>query len=148
MNTSTALIQPQLQPQQQLPPGSNFSDAFWDGQNKGVEIIMSRLRKSKDTCEEIKKLYESSYTLVTYLQRRASIEQDYGERLLKLAQNSRIGEFEEDTFAETLLRIPSALETTARAHIDLAQQMKDHLEVPLGGFLKDQRDVRKVVKFN
>ncbi|KAG2235747.1 hypothetical protein INT48_009162 [Thamnidium elegans] len=134
MTTSTAHTQPQLQPQQQLPPGSNFSDAFWDGQNKGVEIIMSRLRKSKDTCEEIKKLYES----------RASIEQDYGERLLKLAQNSRIGEFEEDTFAETLLRIPSALETTARAHIDLAQQMKDHLEVPLGGFLKDQRDVRKV----
>lgn len=82
------------------------------------------------------------------LLRRASIEQDYGERLLKLAQNSRIGEFEEDTFAETLLRIPSALETTARAHIDLAQQMKDHLEVPLGGFLKDQRDVRKVVKLN
>lgn len=76
----------------------------------------------------------------------ASIEQDYGERLLKLAQTSRIGEFEENSFAETLSRIPSALETTARAHIDLAQQLQDHLEVPLDGFLKDQRDVRKMVK--
>ncbi|KAI7870093.1 uncharacterized protein EV154DRAFT_487853 [Mucor mucedo] len=95
---------------------------------------MSRLRKSKDTCEEIKKLYEA----------RANIEQDYGERLLKLAQHSRVGEFEEDTFAETLLRIPSTLEATARAHIDLAQQLKDHLEAPLDGFLKDQRDIRKM----
>jgi hypothetical protein len=65
---------------------------------------------------------------------------------LKLAQNSRIGEFEEDTFQETLTRIPSTLETTARAHIDLAQQLKDHLEAPLDGFLKDQRDMRRVVK--
>lgn len=64
---------------------------------------------------------------------------------MKLAQTSRIGEFEENSFAETLSRIPSALETTARAHIDLAQQLKDHLEVPLDGFLRDQRDVRKMV---
>lgn len=119
---------------QKLPPGSKFSDSFWDDQNKGVEIIMSRLRKSKDTCEEIKKMYEL----------RANIEQDYGERLLKLAQSSRVGDFEEDSFAETLSRIPSALETTARAHIDLAQQLKHHLELPLDGFLKEQRDVRKV----
>lgn len=62
-----------------------------------------------------------------------------------MAQNSRIGEFEEDTFAETLLRIPSTLEATARAHIDLAQQLKDHLEAPLDSFLKDQRDARKMV---
>jgi hypothetical protein len=65
---------------------------------------------------------------------------------LKLAQSSRVGDFEEDSFAETLSHIPSALETTARAHIDLAQQLKDHLEAPLDGFLKDQRDVRKMVK--
>ncbi|KAL7322587.1 hypothetical protein PS15p_211570 [Mucor circinelloides] len=124
----------QQQQQTSNNTGINFKDAFWDDQNKGVEILSSRLRKSKDTCEELKKLY----------QLRASIEQDYGERLLKLAQTSRIGEFEENSFAETLSRIPSALETTARAHIDLAQQLQDHLEVPLDGFLKDQRDVRKM----
>lgn len=64
---------------------------------------------------------------------------------MKLAQSSRVGDFEEDSFAETLSRIPSALETTARAHMDLAQQLKHHLELPLDGFLKEQRDVRKVV---
>ncbi|KAI8977048.1 hypothetical protein BDF20DRAFT_913426 [Mycotypha africana] len=119
--------------QHPLPPDLNFSDGFWDDHNKGVDIIMSRLRKSRETCEEIRKIYEL----------RANIEQDYGERLLKLAQNSRIGEFEENTFAETLSRIPSALETTARAHIDLAQQLKDHLEAPLDGFVRDQKDLRR-----
>jgi hypothetical protein len=30
--------------------------------------------------------------------------------------------------------------------MDLAQQLKDHLESPLDGFIKEQRDLRKVVK--
>ncbi|KAI8647858.1 hypothetical protein BD408DRAFT_2658 [Parasitella parasitica] len=129
--------QHQQQPQRQIATSAiNYKDAFWDDQNKGVEIVSDRLRKSKDTCEELKKLY----------QLRASIEQDYGERLLKLSQESKIGKFEDNSFAETLSRIPSALETTARAHIDLAQQLKDHLEAPLDKFIKDQRDDRKMVR--
>ncbi|KAG0794850.1 hypothetical protein G6F16_001316 [Rhizopus arrhizus] len=73
----------------------------------------------------------------------AQIEQEYGERLLRLAATSKIGEHEEGSFAETLSRIPSTLETTGRAHIDLAQQLRDHLEIPLDGFLKEQREIRK-----
>ncbi|KAI9251556.1 hypothetical protein BY458DRAFT_523827 [Sporodiniella umbellata] len=117
----------------QIPPGSNFSDSFWDNDYKGVDIVLSKLKRSKETCEEIKKLYES----------RAHIEQEYGERLLKLSATSKIGQCEEGSFAETLSRIPSTLETTARAHIDLAQQLRDHLEMPLDGFLKEQREIRK-----
>ncbi|CEG82434.1 hypothetical protein RMATCC62417_16505 [Rhizopus microsporus] len=117
----------------QISPGSNFADAFWDDNFKGVDIIFNRLKRSKETCEEIKRLYES----------RAQIEQEYGERLLKLAATSRVGEHEEGSFAETLSRIPSTLETTGRAHIDLAQQLRDHLEIPLDGFLKEQREIRK-----
>lgn len=79
------------------------------------------------------------------LQIRAQIEQEYGERLLRLAATSKIGEHEEGSFAETLSRIPSTLETTGRAHIDLAQQLRDHLEIPLDGFLKEQREIRKKV---
>ncbi|KAI7904053.1 uncharacterized protein BX663DRAFT_506231 [Cokeromyces recurvatus] len=121
--------------QQRLPPGLNFSEAFWDDHNKGIDVILNRLRKSKDTCEEIKKLYEL----------RANIEQEYGEKLLKLAISiNKIGIFEENSFADTLSRIPATLEITARAHIDLAQQLKDHLEAPLDGFLRDQRDMRKM----
>ncbi|ORE04048.1 hypothetical protein BCV72DRAFT_212119 [Rhizopus microsporus var. microsporus] len=138
----------------QISPGSNFADAFWDDNFKGVDIIFNRLKRSKETCEEIKRLYESRFTFqlnkkkgafYLYCAFRAQIEQEYGERLLKLAATSRVGEHEEGSFAETLSRIPSTLETTGRAHIDLAQQLRDHLEIPLDGFLKEQRDIRKSV---
>ncbi|KAG1450882.1 hypothetical protein G6F55_009465 [Rhizopus delemar] len=120
----------------QIPLGSNFSDAFWDDQYKGVDIISSKLKRSKETCEEIKRFYES----------RAQIEQEYGEKLLKLSATSTFDKYEEGSFAETLSCIPSALETTARAHIDLSQQLRGHLEMPLNEFLKEQREIRKTNK--
>ncbi|KAI8379458.1 uncharacterized protein BYT42DRAFT_327946 [Radiomyces spectabilis] len=113
-------------------PQLRFADAFWDNDDHGVDVVSQKLRKSKQTCEEIKKLYQI----------RAQIEEDYGERLLKLSQLD-VGQSEEGTFAESISHIPSALETTARAHIDLAQQLQHHLEAPLDNFIKDQREVRK-----
>ncbi|KAG0169222.1 hypothetical protein DFQ30_003857 [Apophysomyces sp. BC1015] len=109
-----------------------FADSFWDENDHGVDILCDRLRHGKQTCEEIRKLYEI----------RAQIEEDYGERLLKLSQLA-IGKSEEGSFAESLSHISSALETTARAHIDLAQQIQHHLESPLSAFLKEQRAQRK-----
>ncbi|ORE18641.1 hypothetical protein BCV71DRAFT_284835 [Rhizopus microsporus] len=47
----------------QISPGSNFADAFWDDNFKGVDIIFHRLKRSKETCEEIKRLYESRFTI-------------------------------------------------------------------------------------
>ena len=80
------------------------------------------------------------------LYNRAQIEQDYGERLLKLSQ-IRLSESEEpsSTFAETLHSIPTATEAAARAHIDLAQQIHHLLETPLSAFIKEQKTVRKSV---
>ncbi|KAF7724841.1 hypothetical protein EC973_000726 [Apophysomyces ossiformis] len=103
-----------------------------DEQDRGVDILSQRLRHGKQTCEEIRKLYEI----------RAQIEEDYGERLLKLSQLV-VGKAEEGSFAESLSHIPSALETTARAHIDLAQQIQHHLESPLNTFIQEQRTLRK-----
>ncbi|KAI9266728.1 hypothetical protein BDA99DRAFT_536142 [Phascolomyces articulosus] len=115
------------------PSRLRFADSFWDTDDRGVEVVLDKLRNSKQTCEEIKKLYEI----------RSQIEEDYGERLLKLSQLI-VGQAEEGTLAESLSHIPSALETTARAHLDLAQQLKHHLETPLDGFLKEQRDMRRL----
>lgn len=56
-----------------------------------------------------------------------------------------VGQAEEGTLSESLSHIPSALETTARAHLDLAQQLKHQLEAPLDGFLREQRESRKQV---
>ncbi|ORY95381.1 hypothetical protein BCR43DRAFT_515507 [Syncephalastrum racemosum] len=114
------------------PPGARFADSFWDANDAGVDVLVERLRKSKQTCEEIRKLYEI----------RSQIEEDYGERLLKLSQLI-VGQEEEGTLYESLSHIPSALETTGRAHLDLAQQLKHHLEAPLDNFVREQRDKRR-----
>ncbi|KAI9279540.1 hypothetical protein BY458DRAFT_502062 [Sporodiniella umbellata] len=117
----------------QISQGLSFSEAFWDDQFKGVDILSDKLKRSKATTEEVKQLYQS----------RAAIEQEYGQKLLALAASSQIGKKEYGSFSDTLSCIPSTLEATAHAHIDLAQQLKDHLELPLNGFLQEQKDTRK-----
>ncbi|ORZ02469.1 hypothetical protein BCR43DRAFT_519788 [Syncephalastrum racemosum] len=112
--------------------GARFSDSFWDKDDRGVEVITEKLRASRQTCEEIMKLYEI----------RAEIEADYGERLLKLSQ-MMVGQAEEGTLSESISHIPSAIETTARAHLDLSSQLQQHLEAPLASFVKDQTERRK-----
>ncbi|KAG2223234.1 hypothetical protein INT45_006115 [Circinella minor] len=116
------------QPPNFMPP--RISDHFWANDNTALNNILERLLKSKRTCETILKI--------------AQIEQDYGERLLKLSQ-IRLSENEEpsSTFAETLHSIPTATEAAARAHIDLAQQIHHLLETPLSAFIKEQKTVRK-----
>ncbi|CDH48702.1 cell division control protein [Lichtheimia corymbifera JMRC:FSU:9682] len=111
-----------------------ISDHFWSNDNTALDIILDRLLKSKRTCETMLKVFE----------KRAQIEQEYGERLLKLSQIQLLdGEGADSTFGELLESVPTATEATARAHIDLAQQIHHLLEVPLAGFIKDQKAVRK-----
>ncbi|ORZ25051.1 hypothetical protein BCR42DRAFT_399279 [Absidia repens] len=107
-----------------------FADAFWDEQYYGVDVIDQRITNAKQTCEEIKKLYEI----------RSQMEGEYGDRLLKLSQLI-VGQDDDGTLAESLSHIPSALETTARAHMDLAQQLLHHLQSPLDNFIKEQGEI-------
>ncbi|SAL99728.1 hypothetical protein [Absidia glauca] len=102
----------------------------WDEHHYGVNVICERLSNAKQTCEEIKKLYHD----------RSQMEGDYGDRLLKLSQLI-VGQDEDGTLAESLSHIPSALETTARAHMDLAQQLQHHLHSPLDSFINEQKDL-------
>lgn len=78
---------------------------------------------------------------------RAQIEQEYGEKLMKLSQLS-LSEFEEPqtSMSEILESVPIATEATARAHTDLAQQIHHLLESPLASFIKDQKSLRKAVR--
>lgn len=76
---------------------------------------------------------------------RSQMEGDYGDRLLKLSQLI-VGQDEDGTLAESLSHIPSALETTARAHMDLAQQLQYHLHSPLDSFINEQKDFYVMVK--
>ncbi|ORZ09605.1 hypothetical protein BCR42DRAFT_358885 [Absidia repens] len=104
-----------------------FSDSFWDEEDRGIDILTEKLTNSEQTCQDLKKIYEI----------RAQIEKDYGERLLELSHYT-LGEIELGTLAMSMQRIPFAFETTARAHIDMAEQLNTTLEAPLTSFLKEQ----------
>ncbi|KAI7885859.1 hypothetical protein K492DRAFT_203668 [Lichtheimia hyalospora FSU 10163] len=132
---------PPLLPYNAMPLSGSYtndhlriSDHFWSNDNTALDIILDRLVKSKRTCETMLKVFE----------KRAQIEQEYGERLLKLSQIRLLdSEDGNNTFGELLESVPTATEATARAHIDLAQQIHHLLEAPLAGFIKDQKAVRK-----
>ncbi|CAO3644730.1 unnamed protein product [Cunninghamella echinulata] len=108
----------------------HFFEAFCDNDYNGIQVINQKIQNAKSTSEEIKKLYEI----------RAQIEGDYGDCLLKLSQLI-VGKDEDGSLAESLSHIPSALETTARAHIDLGQQLQHHLQSPLDNFINEQYEL-------
>ncbi|KAI9300592.1 hypothetical protein BJ944DRAFT_275491 [Cunninghamella echinulata] len=107
-----------------------FSDSFWDEQDRGVDILTEKLASSEQTCRDLKTIYEA----------RAQIEKEYGQKLLELSQYT-IGKVELGTLADSIQRIPKAFESTGKAHIDMAEQLKYSLEAPLESFLKEQSEI-------
>ncbi|KAI7862077.1 hypothetical protein BDF14DRAFT_1886454 [Spinellus fusiger] len=95
-----------------------IADHFWTNDTTALLILKERLQKSNKTCSAI---------------------QEYGEKLLRLSQVS-LAEYEEpySTFVESLTHIPTTMETVARAHLDLSQQMKQLLQAPLERFMETQ----------
>ncbi|KAI9027431.1 hypothetical protein CLU79DRAFT_739188 [Phycomyces nitens] len=112
-----------------------IADHFWAEDNRALNILSERMQKSNATCNAIRTVFE----------KRARIEEEYGQRLLNLSEIS-LSEFEENysTFSESLESIPTATEAAARAHIDLAQHIKQLLETPLAGFIRNQKDQWKM----
>ena len=58
----------------------SFTNSFWGLDNKGFEVLLQRIKRSKRMGEEIGLL----------LKERASIEEEYGKRMAKLAKNFTI----------------------------------------------------------
>ncbi|KAJ3207378.1 hypothetical protein HDU67_007520, partial [Dinochytrium kinnereticum] len=93
---------------------------------------MARMRQGKHVSEEIHAL----------LKERASIEEDYGKRLTKLAKSFSPRE-EIGTLRESLDIVRSELENSARAHLDVANEIRTQLEKPMAEFLANQSGTRK-----
>ncbi|KAJ1969046.1 formin-binding protein [Dispira parvispora] len=115
-----------------LPP-ETFATSFWGKSDRGVEVLMNRLRNSKQTCQELQSLFTA----------RASIEEEFGKKLLKLARSS-IGKNEIGTLKDSLVSIKNELEICGKAHIDLAHQIKVELENTMAVFINKQREKRKM----
>lgn len=111
---------------------SSFTNSFWGEEDKGLEVLMSRLRAGKHVCEE----------LYAFLKERASIEEEYGRRLAKLTKNFNPKE-EIGTLRGALDTIKAEVEKSSKVHTDLSNDIKAKLEKPLGDFITTQSGIRK-----
>ncbi|TPX48106.1 hypothetical protein SeLEV6574_g02234 [Synchytrium endobioticum] len=110
----------------------SFETSFWGDADKGLDQLMSRMRAGKHVGED----------LALMLKDRASIEEDYGKKLAKLAKTFSPKE-EIGSLRESLDVIQKELEATARVHLDLASAIKVQLERPLNDLVNSQSTIRK-----
>ncbi|KAI8999395.1 hypothetical protein BC832DRAFT_207169 [Gaertneriomyces semiglobifer] len=109
-----------------------FANSFWGDNDKGLEVLMTRMRQGKHVCQEVHDM----------LKERASLEEDYGKRLNKLAKSFSPKE-EIGTLRDSLDVVKFEIEKSAKTHLDLAAEIRTKLEKPLSEFISEQSGIRK-----
>ncbi|KAJ3007248.1 UNVERIFIED_CONTAM: hypothetical protein HDU68_003619, partial [Siphonaria sp. JEL0065] len=110
----------------------SFANSFWGDNDKGLDVLISRMKNGKHVTAEVGALFKE----------RAAIEEEFGKRLAKLAKAFTTTE-EIGTLRESLDLVKAELETSARAHLDIANEIRIQLEKPVTDFLAGQSVVRK-----
>ncbi|KAG0371100.1 hypothetical protein BGZ54_000044 [Gamsiella multidivaricata] len=116
-------------------PAPRFSHNFWGKDDAGYSALTTRMRHAKLTCQEILGMFQA----------RASLEEEYGKKLLKLSK-SPLGKDELGSLRESLDVVRYEIEATGKSHIELASKMRDQLESALAEFNNSQKDKRKLAK--
>ncbi|KAJ9052778.1 formin-binding protein [Entomophthora muscae] len=109
-----------------------FENSFWGKDDRGVEALMNKMRKAKQTCADLKSI----------LSARSSVEEEYGKKLLKIAKTD-ICKDETGEMQKALSRLRCEFEATGNAHIETSQRIKLEVENSLGSFISNQRERRK-----
>ncbi|KAI8831892.1 hypothetical protein BJ741DRAFT_615616 [Chytriomyces cf. hyalinus JEL632] len=115
-----------------MAAAATFSTSFWGDQDRGLDVLIARMKNGKHITAEIAQVFKE----------RASIEEEFGKRLTKLAKTFTTTE-EIGTLRESLDLVKSELETSARAHLDIANEIRLQLEKQTNDFLQQQSAVRK-----
>ncbi|KAI9344976.1 hypothetical protein BDR26DRAFT_857020 [Obelidium mucronatum] len=113
-------------------PVPAFATSFWGDADKGLDALIGRMKNGKHVTAEVAALFKE----------RAAIEEEFGKRLAKLAKAFTTQE-EIGTLRESLDLVKAELETSARAHLDIANEIRLQLEKPVSDFLATQAVVRK-----
>ncbi|KAF2671385.1 hypothetical protein BT63DRAFT_215664 [Microthyrium microscopicum] len=116
-------------------PGVSYSFAnnFWGKDDAGVAPLLERMHNAKTTCDEIKTFYST----------RAAIEDEYARKLAALGKKP-LGSGESGTLRMSLDTIRKEVESMAKEHQTVANQMKSELDEQLAinaGGLKERRKV-------
>ncbi|BFZ65236.1 formin-binding protein [Saitoella coloradoensis] len=119
------------------PAVTSFANAFWGREDKGVDVLLSRMSDGKQTCEELRTFYKE----------RAAIEEDYAKRLSKLAKQP-LGSRETGTLKESLDTVRSEIESMGVVHTAIGVQYRGELEDALTQFAGAIRERRKIIQNN
>ncbi|KAJ3177260.1 hypothetical protein HDU87_004511 [Geranomyces variabilis] len=87
------------------------------------------MKQGKHVCEEVHAM----------LRERATIEEEYGKRMAKLAKSFNPRE----EIGDSLEVVKGELDNSAKAHLELAQEIRTKLEKPLSEFIATQSAIRK-----
>ncbi|KAJ2653883.1 formin-binding protein [Coemansia sp. RSA 1250] len=109
-----------------------FADNFWTNDERCISVLMHKLKSAKQTCTDI--LHMASL--------RAQMEEDLGKKLTKLAR-SGLGTEEVGETKNALRTVRAEMENNAKAHLELAKQLRLEIEKPLSSFIADQRNKRR-----
>ncbi|RGB37040.1 hypothetical protein C1646_622369 [Rhizophagus diaphanus] len=110
-----------------------FSNNFWGKEEAGYEVLTSRLRQAKQTCEDVRNMFHE----------RALIEEEYAKRLMRISKIP-IGKDESGTLRDALEVCRQELESTAKEHITLSQKIRTELEQEITHFIARQKETRKL----
>ncbi|KAF2761014.1 putative cell division control protein [Pseudovirgaria hyperparasitica] len=113
----------------------SFANNFWGKDDAGVSPLLERMHNAKVTGDELKSFYAA----------RAAIEDEYARKLLNLARKP-LGSSEAGTLRMSLDVIRGEVESTGKAHQNIAQQMKTELEEQLAAFAGGMKERRKIVQ--
>ncbi|KAJ2071032.1 formin-binding protein [Coemansia sp. S155-1] len=111
---------------------ARFSESFWSTDERCISVLMHKLKAAKQTSNDILQLITT----------RATMEEDLGKRLGKVAK-SALGSEEVGSIKEALRTVRAEMESSAKTHSDLARQLRSEIERPLSAFINDQRNKRR-----
>lgn len=118
-------------------PRYHFAEHFWGENDRGLDVLVARMKAAKHTTEDI----------ISMLQTRASIEEDYAKKLMKLHKQV-LGKSETGTMKQCLDVIHQEIENTAKAHATVAADLKTEAEKPFQEFLNAQLVRRRAQQAN
>jgi len=110
----------------------DFCNAFWGPNDAGYEVLMARIRASARTIEELKSFWKE----------RASIEEEYGKRLTKLAKTT-LGRDEIGDLRQCLESLRGETEKQASARVKLASEIRKDVEGPTNEFSSRLTNLKK-----
>ncbi|KAJ3221080.1 hypothetical protein HK099_003797 [Clydaea vesicula] len=110
----------------------SFNNSFWGENERGLEVLMQRMKMGKHINEQIFALFKE----------RALIEEEYSKRLSKLHKNFIVKE-EIGTLRSALDVLKNELEISSKSHNDMAIEIKNQLEKQTQDFIIQQSGIRK-----